>query len=171
MANYSKEHDTPVTSYLFAGGSSTRKNLIGAVTERGPLVTVGMIFALAIVSFALYIWSREKGFWDESLIFALFVLFWSGWHYLGLVLEIRVTGKHLSFRRLFSFRSIPWERISRVRVYSLRTMGLTYICIGGDSHLPLAFFPLLTGYPPENWKNLIGLVEQIKTRVPVKHTM
>lgn len=172
MSNHKPESNDSKTSYFFSYSLSQRsRDLIGVIMERGPIAALGMFFVLIGVSFALYIWSQQEVFWDESLIFALLVVFWSAWHYLGLVVEIRVTAQHFSFRRLMRFRSIPWEKISRVRLYSLTTMGITYVWITGHSNLPIAVFPLLSGYPPETWKELIRLVEDLKQRGPVKHTM
>jgi len=156
------------TAYFFTSGSSKRRDLIGAVIERGP-AGIGMIFVLLFAAFGLYIWSQHDLSWYESLMFLLPVLVGS-WHYLSLVVEIRVTPEHISFRRLVNFRSIPWEKISRVRAWSFTISGVTCIWITGHSSLPLAVFLLLSGYTSENWKELTRLLEQLSKRVPVKHT-
>jgi len=171
MTNFPDEHDASVKSYFFTGDSSGRTNIKGAIAERGLIMGFGMIVALFMVGFALKIWSQQETIWDVSLIFALLILLLSAWHYLGLVVEINLTSQHLSLRRLVNFRSIPFEKISRVELCSLTTMGVSYVWIMGHSHFPLAVFPLLSGYPPETWKELIRLVEDLKQRVPVKHTM
>ncbi len=159
------------TTFLFADGHAGRRDLLGAIAERGGVLTLVTLMFLLIGSFGLYMWSQREPFWHPVLAIALVPILWAASHFLGLVVEVRVTPQCLSFRRLVRFRSLPWAEISRVRVYSLRATQVTYVRIVGRSGCPSAFFPLwVPVYRPETWDELDHLVKDIARRVPVKHT-
>lgn len=161
-----------VTAYVFSNGRPEgRRDLLGAIIERGLLLGLLTLMFLLIGSFAIYMWSQHEKSWDGTLLLAAIIVLGSGWNYLGLAMEVRIASEHLSFRRLVNFRSIKWNSISRVRVWSLRTMGITYVCVKGRSGVPLAFFALWIPWDcPERWENLLRLIEQVARRLPVKHT-
>jgi hypothetical protein len=171
VTDYPTDQDEEIAVYLFNDNSPGDRTLIGAVLERGPLLGWITLIFLLMGAFVLYMWSQQRAYWHPTLLLLLFPILWMALHYLPLVVEVRITPRQLSFRRLINLCSIPWDHITRVRVYSLRTCGITYVWVRGRMAAPLAFFPLwIPWYRPEKERELDRLVEDIARRVPVKHS-
>lgn len=166
-----REHNDTVTAYFFGDGPSGRRGLIGIIQERGPFLGLLMLLGLIIGGLGLYMWSQQETYQDGVLVLiTIFLLGFVG-SYVWLVMEMQVTPQGLWFRRLTKFWFIPWENILRLKVYSLRTTGITYVWITGRSGFPVAFFPLwVPGYRPERMHDLNRLVEHLSRYIPVKHT-
>lgn len=170
MADYPK-HDNSEATYVFSDGYTSRRDFLGAIIERGPLLSFVTTMALIIGAFGLYMWTQQDAGWDGTLVLGLTILFLPALNYLWFVMEIRLRPEHFCFRRFKGYRSLPWEKISRIRVYSLKTTGITYVLIKGHPRRYLAFFTLwLPSHRPEKWEELIRLLEHLKRHVPVKHT-
>lgn len=171
VADSSPDRDETRSVYSFTDGSTGRRDFLGAIVERGPLLSLVSLILLLIGCFGIYLWSRQEAYWHGTLALGAIPIMGAALNYFWLVVEVTITPQDLSFRRLVSFKSVPWDRISRVRVYSLRTTGISYVWVRGRSALPLAFFPLwVPVYRRERWEGLNILIEEMAKRVPVKHT-
>lgn len=157
--------------YLFNPISSVRKGFTRVLAERGPLLSFLTLIQFLVGAGFLWAWSQQERFWHLGLGLGLGLILWAAWHYLRLVVEVRASKESIAFRRFTKFDSIPWERVSRVGVYSMRTTGNTYIILRGQSFLPLAILPLwIPWWWPEPSQEVHHLVEDLSKRVPVKHT-
>jgi len=171
MQASSSEKESTLSVYSFGGTSSAGRGLRSVLAARDPLFSILSLIQLLVGAGFLFISSQQPRHWQITLGLGLALAVWASWHYLRLVCEVRVAPQYLSVRQLTDFRSIPWAEISRVRVYSLRTTGNTYIILRGHSKLPLALLPLwVPWWRPESWEELSRLVEDIARHVPAKHS-
>lgn len=169
-ASSSEEEDT-YSVYSFGATSTAERGPRSTRAVRDPLFTLLSLIQLLVAAGFLFISSQQPRYWQFALGLGVALAVWASWHYLRLVSEVRVAPQYLSVHQLTNFRSMPWAEISRVRVYSLRTTGNTYMILRGRSKLPLAVLPLwVPWWRPESWQELCRLVEDIAKHVPAKHT-
>jgi hypothetical protein len=142
----------------------------GVLAERRTLSAILSGICIAVGGLGVAVWVLEGAPWSVAPFLFGLLMSTALWHYVAMVVEVRITSSAFLYRRRRTFLPIPWGDISCVRIYSLRTCGISYIRVCGRSRLPLAVFPVwVPWYRTENWSELIRLADDAAKRVSAKH--
>jgi hypothetical protein len=157
-------------TFDFRDNSGSAQQHLGPISERGMLLTLttGFLVLIGMIGVLGCALSAPPSI-GGVLLFGFFGVC-AVTQFVSFAMEVRLAPDAMRIRRLRHFTDYPWSRVTRARITSLRTTGITWIALHFSVGMPRYFALWVPWYAPERWKTLNRLIDAMQARVPVQHS-